>query len=630
MLETFREHSKGWLVKALLALIAVTFALVGIESYLNQAGSTVPVAEVDGDRITVQEYDNAVQNLRYRLQAEGQTDPALLDDPGLRRALLDELIRQRLLGQEARGAGLTLSDASLGKYIMELPEFQREGQFSQERYDQVLAQNRLTPTQFEDRMRGDLLVQKVGDGVAAAAFLSSSQFESIARIERQQREVSVARIPADGFLGQVTVSEEQIREYYEKNQERFRLPEQVRIEFVLFSANNLIPTMQVTEEEMRKFYEDNAAELQGDEQRRASHILISFGVAADEAAKQAARAKAEQVLAEVRQNPGAFAELAKKYSQDPGSAEGGGDLGVFGRGAMVKPFEDAVFGLRPGEISGIVESEFGYHIIKLTEVMGQRYSFDDLKAKIRAELLYQKALARFTEQADHFSNLVYEQFDSLKPAAEALGLQVQTSPLMSRAEATRFFKNDKMVNAIFSDAVLKEGRNTEAVEVAPNTLMSARVVEHKPSKARALDEVKTDVESILRLEQANELASKKGAELLAALRAGEQPAGLTWADAVTVDRVNSQGLGADVVQQAFRADAGKLPAYAGLTGRDGYTLIRIGAVDTPEMYDEDEVRLVRDDIQRAQADEYLAAYLASLRGKAEIRINERLLGGNTP
>lgn len=630
MLETFREHSKGWLVKAILGLIVVTFALFGVDSYLNQAGSNVPVAEVDGDKISVQEYGNALQNLRYRLQAEGQADPALLEDPALRRALLDELIQQRLLGLEVRKSGFTLSDAALSKFILELPEFQKDGKFSQERYDLVLQQNRLSPTQFEGRMRSDLLVQQVRDGVAAAAFLGTHQFENAVRIERQQREVSVARIPADNFMDQATVSEDQIKEYYDKNQERFRVPEQVKIEFVMFSANSLIPTLQVTDEEMRKFYEDNAADLQGDEQRRASHILLSFGVAADAAAKQAARAKAEQILAEVRQNPDAFADLARKHSQDPGSAENGGDLGVFGRGAMVKPFEDAVFSLRPGEISGIVESEFGYHIIKLTEVLGQQHSFDELKGNIRAELLYQKALAKFAEQAEHFSNLVYEQFDSLQPAAEALGLQVQTSPLMSRADASQFFKNDKLVNAIFSEAVLKEGRNTEAVEVAPNTLMSARVVEHKPSTARTLEEVKAALETFLKREQANELARKKGAELLAALRAGEQPAGLVWTDAVTVDRVNSQGLGADVVQQAFRADAGKLPAYAGLAGQGGYTLIRVSAVDSPELDDEDEANLARDEIQRAQSDEYMAVYLASLREKAKIKINERLLGGNTP
>lgn len=630
MLETFREHSKGWLVKIILGLIIVAFALFGVDFYLQQAGSNVPVAEVDGKKITVQEYSNALQNLRYRLQAEGQTDPELLENAEVRMALLDELIQQRLLELEARKSGFTVSDAVLSQFIIALPEFQQDGKFSQERYDLVLAQNRLSSTQFEQRMRNDLLIQQVRDGIAAAAFLGNSQFHNTARIERQQREVSIARIPADNFMDQVAVSENQIKEYYEKHQERFRIPERVKVEFVLFSANNLIPTMQVTEEEMRKFYEDNLAQLRGDEQRRASHILISFGVAADEAAKQAARAKAEQVLAEVRQNPDAFAKLARKYSQDPGSAEKGGDLGVFGRGTMAKPFEDAVFSLRPGEISGIVESEFGYHIIKLTEVLGEQHSFETLRSQIIAELLYQKALAKFTEQAEQFSNLVYEQFDSLKPAADALRLQVQTSPLMSRADAAQYFKSDKLVNAIFSPEVLKEGRNTEAVEVAPNTLMAARVVEHQPSAVRTLDEVKTALETFLKHEQANALVAKQGAEWLAALRSGEQPAGLTWSDVVTIDRISSQGLSANVVQHAYQANASKLPAYVGLSEQGGYTLVRVSAVHSPGFDDEEEANLVRQEMQRAQSDEYQAAYLAALRNKAKIEINELLLDGNRP
>lgn len=631
MLETFREHSKGWLAKLILALITVPFALWGIDSYLQDAGSNVAVAEVDGQKVTAQEYGTALQNLRYRLQSEGKVDLAVLDDPEVKQSLLDELIQQRLLAAEVSNAKFTMADESLSKFILELPEFQKDGKFSQERYDAVLTQNRMSPSQFESRMRGELLTQQLRDGVAAAAFLPEGQFNGVMSAERQQREVSVSNVVADVFLPETKVDAAQIKAYYDKHQDRFRVPEQVRIEFVMFAANSLIPTMQVTDEEVKKFYEENSAKFQGDEQRRASHILIAFGAGADAAAKKAAQDKALSVLAEVKKSPNDFAELAKKYSQDPGSAEKGGDLGAFGRGMMVKPFEDAVFGMTPGMVSDLVESEFGYHIIKLTEIQGNQATLDELKGNIRAELLYQKALARFAEQAEQFSNLVYEQYDSLKPAADAMGLQVQTSPWMSRDDAQKFFKNDKMVNAIFSNEVLKEKRNTEAVEVAANTLLSARVVEHKPSAARKLEEVSTALEAFLKREQAAAMANKKGAELLAALRAGKDAAELTWAQPVVIDRKNAQGLSAAVSQQAFRVEADKLPAYAGVENSGaGYSLIRVSRIDSPALTDEDERKLAHDELQLAQSDEYMAAYLASLKARAKIKVNQKLLGTTAP
>ena len=626
MLEKFRGLTQGWLAKLILALITVPFALWGIDSYLQGAGSKVAVAEVDGQSVTVQEFGNAMQNLRYQLQAEGKKDPALLDNPAVKRSVLDELVTSKLLSAEVRRSGFALSNESLSNYIITLPEFQKEGKFSQEHYDSILAQNRLSPSQFEARMRNELLVQQARDGIAAAAFTPDAVLDSTIKIEQQQREVSVANIRADEFLSQAKVDAAQVKEYYDKHQDRLRVPEQVKIEYVLFSANNLIPKMQVTDEEMRKYYAENAGKFQGDERRRASHILIGFGGKTDEKSKAAAREKALAVLAEVKKNPDDFAALAKKYSQDPGSAQNGGDLGAFGRGMMVKPFEDTVFSLAPGAISDLVETEFGYHIIKLTGIEGQSQGYDDVKANIRAELMYQKALAKFAEQAENFSNLVYEQYDSLKPAADALDLQVQTSAWMSRDDAMKFFKNDKLVGAIFSDEVLKDGRNTEAVEVAANTMLSARVVDHKPSTVRSLEEVSADLEKFLKHQQAVEMANKKGAEVLDALRQGKDAGTVEWMPAVVVDRKNAEGLSGAVLQQAFKIDSEKLPAFGGVENRNGYTLIRVSRVDSPAVEDEDEKNFLQGGVQSAQSEEYLTAYLASLKGKAKIKVNESLLG----
>lgn len=445
------------------------------------------------------------------------------------------------------------------------------------------------------------------------------------KVLRQQREVSVADIKAADFLSQTKVGDADVKAYFEKNKDKFQVPEQVKIQFVILSANGLITGMQVNDEEIKKFYDENAAKFQGDEQRRASHILIGLGKG-DAAAKEAARAQAQKILDEVKSSPDKFAALAKQYSQDPGSAENGGDLGLFGRGMMVKPFEDAVFSMSPGAISGIVESEFGFHIIKLTEIQGSAQTLDQVKPQIRAELLYQKALAKFAEQAENFSNTVYEQSGSLDPAAQAFNSPIQTSPMMSRDDLMKFFKSEKLVNAIFSDEVLKEKRNSEAIEAAPNTLVSARVVEHKPAAPRPYEEVAPALLTFLKGEQAMALAAKRGAEVLAELRAGKEVAGLEWIPPVVVDRKNAQGLTDEVMQQAFKIDVSKLPAYAGLDKKGvGYSLVRISHVESPALADEAEKRMVQTEVETALADEFEAAYLANLRSKAKITVNQQLL-----
>lgn len=631
MLETFREHSKGWLAKLILVLITVPFALWGIDSYLQKAGSGVAVAKVDGSNVTVQEYENAMRNLRNQMQSEGKVDQALLDSPEVKQSILNKLIFAKLLNATVKHEHFALSDESLSKFIITLPEFQKDGKFSQEAYDSVLMQNNLLPSQFEARMRGELLVQQVKDGVAAAAFVPNAVFENAVRVDRQQRTVSVADVNASDFLPQVKVSESDVKTYYDKNKDKFRVPEQVKVEYLTFSANNLIAGMQVSDDEARKYYDENAAQFQGDEQRRASHILIGFGGKTDEASKKAAHDKAEEVLAEVRKHPEKFSELAKKYSQDPGSAKNGGDLGTFGRGMMVKPFEDAVFSMAPGAISDLVETQFGYHIIKLTGIEGQGQSFEAVKPKIRAELMYQKSRTKFAEQAETFSNMVYEQSDSLEPAAKAFGLQVQTSGWMSRADLAKFFKSEKLATSVFSDEILKDKRNTEAVEIGPNTLLSARVVDYKPVAQRSLTEVGPAIEDFLKHEQALAMAVKKGKQVMEALRTGKD-AGypLDWIPDVVIDRKNAQGLTDAVMKQAFRINADTLPAYGAVdNGQNGYTLIRVSKVDSQSVEDEDEKNLLRGEMQTALTEEFSNAYLVSLRDKADISLNQQLMGSGS-
>jgi len=630
MLDAIRKHTTGWMAKLILALITVPFALFGIDSYLNQAGSNVAVAKVNGDKISIQEYGNAIESVRNRMQVEGKVDRALLDSPQLKQSVLDGLITRRLVNAEIRKSNFKISDEQLSQHILGMPEFQENGKFSEDIYQKTLAQNKLTATRFESDRRNELLTQQARDGLAMLVSVPKSVAEQTLQFAYQQRDVSLAEIKTAQFVSQVKVTPEQVKAYYEAHKDKFKVPEQVKLEFALLSAAGLVAQMKVTDAEVKQFYDENSAKFQGDEQRHASHILIGFGAGSTEKDKAAAKEKASEILAQLKKNPKRFEELAVKNSQDPGSAAKGGDLGTFGRGAMVKPFEDAVFGMKVNQISDLVESEFGYHIIRLDGITGQNTSFESMKSQIRGELSWQKAQAKYAELADDFSNTVYEQSGSLKPAADKFGLQLQTSGWMSRDDGAKFFKNDKLMSMVFSDEVLKEKRNTEAIEVSANNMVSARLVEYKPAAPRSFDEVKGGIEALLKLEQAVKLATERGEAVLAKLKAGDAGKDLEWIPPVTIDRKNAQGLSEEVMNQAFKIDTSKLPAYAGFTNaKSSYTIVQVSHVGNALATDAEVKKNAEAELQAAVAAEYVSAYGKSLKAKSDVVVNRKLLETKT-
>jgi peptidyl-prolyl cis-trans isomerase D len=626
MLNAFRNLTSGWIAKAILALITVPFALFGIDSYLNSAGSNVAVAKVNGSKISLQEYGKAVELVRNNLQKDGQkVDAALLESAELKQSVLDGLITRRLVNAEIIKSNFKISDEQLNQHILGIPDFQENGKFSEEVYQKVLAANKLTATKFEQEQRSDLLTQQARDGLGMLVSMPSDVADITLQYAHQQREVSVADIKTAQFVKDIKITPEEVKAYYDKNKDKFKTPEQVKLEFTMLSAAGLVSQVSVTDAEIKAFYDENSAKLQSGEQRQASHILIAFGSGSAED-KAAAKAKATDILAQVKKSPKRFEELATKNSQDPGSATKGGDLGSFGRGAMVKPFEDKVFGMKVNQISDLVESEFGYHIIKLTAVTGAADSYEALKSQIKGDLLFQKAQAKYAELADEFNNLVHDQSGSLKPAADKFGLQVQTSGWLSREDGAKFFKNDKLMNAVFADDVLKEKRNTEAIEVSPNNLVSARLLEYKTSAPRTFDETKAGIEAFLKLEKGVQLATDKGNATLAKLKAGVDEASLEWIPPVTVDRKNAQGLTESVMNQVFTIDASKLPAYAGfMDGNNAYKIVQISAIKNALSQDKDAKKTAEAEFEDALKAEYLTAYGKSLKVKSDIVINRKLL-----
>ena len=622
MLDAIRKHTTGWMAKVILALITIPFALFGIDSYLNQAGRDVAIAKVNGDKISIQEYSNAIENVRNRMQADGKVDAAMLDSPQLKQSVLDGLITRRLVNAEIHKANFRISDEQLSQHILGMPEFQENGKFSEDIYQKTLAQNKMTATKFENDRRSELLTQQARDGLAALVSVPKGVAEQALQFAYQQREVSAAEIKTAQFISQVKVTPEQVKAYYDLHKDKFVVPEQVKLEFAMLSAASFVAQMKVDDKEIKDFYDANSAKFQGDEQRHASHILISRGTSDKD--KAAAKAKAADILAQLRKAPKSFEALAMKYSQDPSGAKGG-DLGSFGRGVMVKPFENAVFGMKVGQISDLVESEFGYHIIRLDGITGQNTTFDSMKLQIKGELSWQKAQAKYAELADDFSNTVYEQSGSLKPAADKFNIQLQTSGWLSRDDGAKFFKNEKLMNSVFSDTVLKEKRNTEAIEVSPNNMMSARVVEYKASAPRSFDEVKGGIEAVLKLEQAIKLAADKGAAALAKLKAGDAGKDLEWITPVTVDRKNAQGLTDIMMNQVFKMDASKLPAYTGfVNGKTSYTIVKILSVANA-LKDDAAKKTAEADLQAAMAAEYVSAYGQSLKANSDVVVNRKLL-----
>jgi peptidyl-prolyl cis-trans isomerase D len=626
MLEALRKHTQGWMAKIILALIVVPFALFGIDSYLNQAGGQVAVAKVDGQKISLQEYSNAVENARNYMQSQGQkVDTALLESPAFKQSVLEGIITRRLIEGAIHDYRFKISDEQLSQHILGMPEFQSNGKFSEETYNQLLTQNKLTPAKFEQSVRKDLAVQQVREGLSNLVFMPKKVAEQSLMSEFEQREVSVTDIKVADFMNQVTVTPEQVQAYYNQHKTKFIAPAKVKLQFALLSAAGLMGQVSVTDQEVKQYYDENAAKFQGNEQRQASHILIGFNSTATPAEKAAAKEKAESILKQVKANPKSFEKLAIEFSQDTGSAGKGGDLGSFGRGAMVKPFEDAAFSMKVGDISDLVESEFGYHIIKLTGITGESSDFDSMKLKIKAELLFQKAQAKYAELADDFGNTVYEQSGSLEPAVKKFNLQLQSSPAMSKDEVAKFFKSDRFASLVFSDDVLKDKRNTEAVEVSPDNLVSARVVDYSPEAPRSFDEVKAGIEGLLKAEAADKLVQQKGEALLAELKAGKA-SNADWITPVTVDRRNAQGLSDGVMRNVFKVNTHTLPAYYGFNeANKGYTVIKVIAVNQKLKDQPDVADRAFKVYQMALGAEMSHAYVASLKAKKDIQFNAKVL-----
>lgn len=627
MFDFVRKHIK-LLMFLMFMLIIPAFVLMGLEGYSQFDSTGSKVATVAGRDITQAEWDFAHRNDSERLRAQiPDIDVKLLDSPAARYATLERLVRERVLAQAADKSRLATSDTRLAQELQRNPSIAAirgpDGKLDMERYRQIAASQGFTPEGFEARVRRDLSLRQVEAGVLATSFTPQAIANVALGAFFEKREVQLARFPTSDYLSKVAPTDAEIEAYYKANPQQFQAPESVSIEYVVLDLDTVMQSMTVNEQDVKSYYDQNVERLSGKEERRASHILITAPKDAPAAEREKAKARAQELLADVRKNPDQFADIAKKHSQDPGSAASGGDLDFFARGAMVKPFEDAAFAMSKGEISDLIESDFGYHIIRLTDVKSPKQrSFEDLRPSIEADLKAQQAQRKFSEAAESFTNTVYEQSDSLKPVADKLKLDIKTANDVHREPAKGAqgpLANAKFLSALFGDEAVKRKRNTETIETGPNQLVSGRVLSHTAAHTLELSEVRASVREKLIATRAAELARKDGEARLASWKSN--PAQVT-APALIVSRDQTQGVAPKVLDIALRADPSALPVQAGVDlGADGYAVLNVKRIVSRTAPDEATAKQAQTQIAQLWASAENQAYYEMLKERYKARIN---------
>ena len=582
MFDFIRKHTK--ITMGLLFLLIVpSFVLFGLDGYSQNKDKSLVVAKVDGQEILQSEWDRAHLREVDKLKASMPSlDAKLLDSPEAKYATLERLVRDRVLIAAVAKSKLSTSDQRLARELQSNPDIaalrRPDGTLDMERYKQLLGTQGMSPEMFEASVRTDLSTRQVLMGVMGSGFSANVAADTALNAYFEKRDIQIARFATADYAAKLNPTDADLEQFYAANAGLFQAPEQANIEYVLFDVETVKKGIVVAEADLKTYYEQNLQRLSGKEERRASHILITSPKSAPEADRQKAKAKAVELAVLVKKSPDSFAEVARKNSQDPGSAAAGGDLDFFARDAMVKPFSDAAFAMKKGDVSDVVESDFGYHVIKLTDIKAPKQrTFEEMRPELELDIKKQQAQKKFTETAESFTNSVYEQADSLKPTADRLKLEIKTFTGITRQPApgaSGALANAKFLNAIFAADTIEKKRNTEAVEVASNQLISGRVTQYTPARTRSLAEVKDIVRQRWLAQRGADEARKDGIAKLVAWKAAPATAVLSETLAVSRDQPQKQPL--QVVDAALRADAAALPALTGIDlGAQGYVIVKV-------------------------------------------------------
>lgn len=616
MLQAFRTH-KRWMMFIAMIFIIPSFVVTGIYSYNRMSDSENDIATVGDTTITLMEFDNAkrqyLDNFRRQMGQSFKAD--MLDTPDARAQILASMISDRALALELASEYISVSEADAVNLIKQAPAFQQNGQFSTELYERFLASMGKSDQQFVYELRGDLSRQLVLSAVSQTTIASNSMAQRIHDLLTEQRTVRTFEITADAFKKSVTVSQEEVAEYYKQHQSLFTVPETVDIEYVVLSPA-VYKDIAVSEEDIRGFYEQNLQRFSIPEERRASHILIAIDADKDEAA---AKKEADELYAKIQADPKQFAALARQYSADPGSAREGGDLGFFRQGMMVPEFDRAVFSGKKGDLVAPVKTDFGYHIIRIDDIKAaQARPLAEVRGEIETLYRQEAAVRLFAEDAETFSNMVYEQSESLAPVVEQFKLTVQKATGITRDHEDAII-NPNVVEALFSFDVLQDKRNTNAIEIAANTLLAARVTNHRPQSVEPLDQVKGNIKTSLTNSKAAQAAKAEGEALLAKLQKGEK-IDRHFGKVATLSRENPGEFSYEVVTAALRPQADMLPSYTGVQTRNGnFTVINVQSAKKVEAAPE-QLAMRKAELAQLYANAEQAAFMNALEKKFGVEI----------
>ena len=635
MLQFIRDRATGWVAWTIVILICIPFALWGVYDYMTP-GQSVAIATVNGVEVDARRFGRLYQQQRYRalalLGGTGRAD--MIDDARLREQTLEQVIEDELVIQAGQEDGLRVGDRHLAESIASLPQLQGENGFSRDLYDAYLRNQGLGPLGFEFEMRRNLLLEQIATAVARGLAVSERELREVLRLGTQERAYSLLRLPSEAFRPD-EVDESEVREYFESRRSHFSSPERVNVEFIELSRDEIARSVVVDETELRSLYEERKSDYTQPAQREARHILIALPADADEASEAEARERLEEVSRRLAEGM-PFAEAAERYSEDPGSARQGGALGWFSPGVMDPAFEEAAFARKEGEVSDVVRTRFGLHLI---EVTGSKEAgvadFEEVRERLRSDYQVEVAEQLFFEQVEHLANLAFENPDALGVAAEALGVSPKESGFISRnpGDASGIVGERRFLEAAFSPEVLQEGNNSELLEFDGARVAVLRVKEHRPSRRQDFEEVRDEAGAELTESRGAERAREVGLDIVARLRSGESPrplAGdldLAWSPEARARR-GEAALSPELAEVLFRIPEpdGGASSYDGAVEENGdFVVVALRRVEEGAEPDPDEEARIRARLELELGWAELAAMVASLRTDADITVNEEAL-----
>jgi len=632
MLQSIHDKAKGILGIIIVIFIALVFGLWGIGDYL--AGPTEKfVAKVDDIQISQSEFDQGLARQRQRVEQmfQGKLPDSPVFEQQLKNQTLEQLITQRVLQKMVAEEGYRVSDQILAQKIKSMSAFQQDGVFAADTYQSIVESQGMAVKEFENLFRNDLAVQQLQDAVMRSSIIGKAELDLLNKIQNQSRKVSYLLFTDEDYFNEVTVTDDEIAEYFDANQQMFMNPETVRIAYVELSENDLVKDIPVDEEAVERLYDEYVASQQGKEQRKARHILIDVAADAGSQALEEARQSAENILAKIKQGE-SFEKLAAEFSKDPGSANNGGDLGWVAKGMMVPEFEQALFKLQKNQVSELIKSSFGFHIIRLDDVRAEDIdSFASKKAELVKRYRAQKLEDRFYEQSELMATTAYENDQSLQAVADALGLQIKVSEAFSRDQGKGIAENDKVRNAAFDTSVLAENRNSDIIELGNNHAMVLRIDSHTAASPKKLDEVKSVIAARLKLEKASEKSKADALQSLAKLENGES------IDSAAVKQSAQLIKLGDIKRDNTALDSALLrgvfgmpkpvnhqPVFDVVELTSGTAVIQLSDVTEPAEASKQALQQMSQQLQNEQATREMAAVLEFLKSRTTIVRNENL------